>query len=165
MKVLLMSDSHMKRGMEPIVLTEAADVSLHLGDSQLMKNNMEIDRFDYKVRGNCDFELYPEHEIVVIDGLRWLLIHCHQVANAHDFEALADYAKAYDCQVVCYGHTHVPVYTVYDQVTILNPGSFARSRSQYPISYMTVTITDQGWTVLLKHAATEAIIKEFKLNE
>lgn len=165
MKILLMSDSHMLRGMEPIVLTEQADLNLHLGDSQFMKNNMEIDRFDYAVRGNCDFERFDEHKIIIVEGQRWLLIHGHQVSNAHDFEALADYAKSYNCQVVCYGHTHIPVYTSYNGVTILNPGSFARSRSSYPNSYMTVMIVDQQWTVLLKNAKNEAVIKELKINE
>lgn len=164
MKVMLMSDSHLMRGLDSTILIEDADINLHMGDSQLMKNNIEIEHFDHVVRGNCDFEKFDEHYIIEIGGLRWLLIHGHQVYNAHDLEALADYAKSYDCQVICYGHTHIPVYSIIDGITVLNPGSFARSRCSYPNSYMIIDITDGVWTVLLKHAKSNQIIEELKVN-
>lgn len=165
MKVLLMSDSHLMRGLDAVVLLENADINLHMGDSQLMKNNLEMEHFDYAVRGNCDFERFDEHAIVSIDDKRWLLVHGHQVYNAHDLESLSDLAKSYDCQVICYGHTHIPVYSKVSDVIILNPGSLARSRSKYPNSYMTVDITNGMWTVLLKHATSSVIIEELKINE
>ncbi len=164
MKVLLISDNHLMNNLEMTILTEAADLNIHMGDSQFMRNNIEVERFNYMVRGNCDFEKYEDHVIFELEGKRWLMIHGHQVYNAHDLEALADYAKSYNCDVICYGHTHVPIYAKYDGVTILNPGSFARSRSSYPASYMTVDTNGQ-WTVQLKAASTGNLIKELKLNE
>lgn len=165
MKVLLMSDSHMMRGLQAVVNGEGADINLHMGDSQLMKNNREIQAFDHVVRGNCDFEKFPEHDILEINEQLWLLIHGHQVFNPHDLEELANYAKLYGCEVICYGHTHVPVYSKVGSVTILNPGSFARSRSSYPNSYMTVEITSAGWRVDLKAANSQTVIEELKINE
>lgn len=164
MKVLLISDNHLMTGLEMTILSEDADVNIHLGDSQFMKNNIEIERFDYAIRGNCDFERYPEQLVVEINNQKWLLFHGYQVSNAHDLEDLADYAIAAECSVICYGHTHIPIYSKVKGVTILNPGSFARSRCRYPNSYMTVDI-NQKWTVQLKQAPTGNLIKELTINE
>lgn len=165
MKILIMSDSHLMTGLDNVVLNEQANLNLHTGDSQMTKKNKDLANFDYIIRGNCDYEKFPEHEMFELDGKMWLMIHGNQVYNPHDLESLADYAKTYDCQVICYGHTHVPVYAKVNGVTIINPGSFARSRSTYPESYMTIEISDHTWKVELKNAHTRKIIKELKINE
>ncbi|WOO87857.1 YfcE family phosphodiesterase [Mollicutes bacterium LVI A0039] len=165
MKILLISDNHLTPGLAKAMEREQADLSLHMGDSQFKKDNKEMIGFDYAIQGNCDFEKYPEHQICEVGNDHWLLFHGYQVYNAHDLEAIAAYAKTFKCQVVCYGHTHVPVYSKVDGVIILNPGSFARSRTNYPNSYMTVEIKDDQWRVQLKYANNGSLIKEFKLNE
>lgn len=165
MKVLLISDNHLYPGLEKTIKREAADINLHLGDSQMRLTSKEMANFDYAIQGNCDFEKYPEHQIVDVAGQHWLMFHGYQIYNAHDLEAIADYAKSFDCQVVCYGHTHIPVYSKVNEVIILNPGSFSRSRCQYPNSYMTVEIADGEWKVLLKYANNGSIIKELAINE
>ncbi len=164
MKILLISDSHLCTGLADVIAKERADINLHLGDSQQMKNNIDMIGFDYAVRGNCDFEKYPEHEIVEVGSEKWLLMHGHQVFNAHDLEELSRYASDFDCEVVCYGHTHVAVYSQVENVKILNPGSFARSRSDYPNSYMIVEITDDVWRVVLKAVSDMKVIEELKIN-
>lgn len=164
MKVCIVSDSHLMSGLSEVISREGADINIHTGDSQQMKNNREVAGFDHIIRGNCDFEKYPEHDIVEIDGQLWLIIHRHQVYNAHDLTELAAYAKDFGCSVVCYGHTHVAVYAHVDGVTILNSGSFARSRSSYPNSYMTIDIENHKWTVKLKYAENGCLIKELTVN-
>lgn len=165
MKVLLISDSHIQGGLANTIKRENADFNLHMGDSQFMKNNSEMQDFDYTVRGNCDFEKYDSEVICEIDNQNWLLIHGHQAYNALDLKELANIAKSYKCGVICYGHTHIPVYSKVDDVIILNPGSFARSRCQFPNSYMTIDIDQGEWKVELKFAMNGSVIKEFKLDE
>lgn len=165
MKILLMSDSHLVTGLEKVVTSERADINLHLGDSQLMKNNKSLKCFDYVVRGNCDFEKLPEHQMFELDGKTWLMIHGNQVDNPHDLASVADYAKTFDCQVICFGHIHVPIYAKVNGVTIINPGSFARSRSTYPESYMILEINDGQWQLTLKNARSHQPIKELTINE
>lgn len=165
MRILLMSDSHLSSGLNEVLLAENCELNLHMGDSQFIKNNKELSNFDYIVRGNCDFERFPDHEIVNIAGKPWVLIHGHQVYNTHNLEELAIYAKDFSCEVICYGHTHIPMYSKVGGITILNPGSFARSRSYEPNSYMVVEIENGRWKVELKSARNRKVIKELKVNE
>lgn len=165
MKILIMSDSHLMTGMKNVIENERADINIHLGDSQMTLNNKEMKCFKYIVRGNCDFEKYPLDQMFELDGKMCLMIHGNQVYNAHDLESLAHYAKDYKCQVLFYGHTHVPVYAEVEGVTIINPGSFGRSRSRYPESYMILEIENGSWRVSLKNARTRKLIRELKINE
>ncbi len=165
MKILLISDNHLALGMKRTIEREGADLNLHMGDSQFRKTNPEMKGFDHIILGNCDYEKYPEHEIIKVEDQHWLMFHGYQVRNAHDLESRARYAKGFECQVICYGHTHVPVYSQVDGVTILNPGSFSRSRANCPHSYMTVQIDQGEWSVKLKNAINGSLIKELKLDE
>lgn len=165
MKLLLMSDSHLLGGLQTVVNREKADINLHMGDSQLQIDNPELSSFDYAVRGNCDFAKLPELEMFELEAKTWLLIHGDQVSHSNDLESIAKHAETFKCDVICYGHTHVPIYSQVRGITILNPGSFARSRSTYPNSYMTVEITGDKWQVLLKDAKSGKLIKEFEKDE
>ncbi len=163
MKILLMSDSHMLSGMQEIITFEKADLVLHLGDSQFLQNNSEMQNIDYKVRGNCDFEHYPEEEHIKIDNKKWLLMHGHQVYNANNLYDVAYYAEAQGADVVCYGHTHIAVFEQIGNVLVVNPGSFARSRSSLPNSYM--TIDTDTYQAKLINAKTKQVITEMGINE
>ncbi len=165
MKILLMSDNHLTTGMKKIIIKQGADINIHTGDSQLLKTNSDMELFDYTVRGNCDFERYNELEMLEIDNLKWLIIHGHQVFNAHDLDELAAYAKSYDCQVICFGHIHMPIYAKRDGVIILNAGSFSRTRSTYPNSYIEVITDENEWHVHLYASQTGKLIKELAIDE
>lgn len=152
MKIVLMSDNHLMPGMESALLVEEADISIHLGDSQLRKNNSEMSRFTHTVRGNCDFEKYDKHKLIEIMGMKWLLLHGDALPNPYDNDDISEYAKRHGATVICFGHTHVPVYQNHNGVTIINPGSFGRSRATTPNSYMVVNIDDSGVKASLKDA-------------
>lgn len=160
MKILLISDSHMLSGMEATILYEEADIAIHLGDSQFMANNIEMERFDFRVRGNCDFEKYDEEIIITVDGTKWLLMHGHQVYDTHNFESLAEYANERGCSFVCFGHIHIPVFEKHNNVMVVNPGSFARSRTSISNSYMVIEIEGDMYKSILKDAKSNRILWE-----
>lgn len=164
MKILMMSDSHLLEGFDAVVYHEKPDISIHLGDSQLMANCLEMEQFDYLVRGNCDYESYPEMSKVQVGEKSWLLCHGHQIKNIHNIQAVAKFAKAHNCEVLCHGHTHVPRACKVDGVTIINPGSFANSRCEYPNSYMMIEVDENSIVAHLKKTSGE-LIKEFLINE
>lgn len=109
---------------------------IHCGDSEL-----PIDMMDgfITVRGNCDY--YPEYEdkqIVNINGeLNILVIHSHR-QNINRIYQLAEMAKEYNCQLVCYGHTHRFDVKKVDGITLVNPGSLRYNRDMTPTCYALV---------------------------
>ncbi len=161
MKIVLISDNHFLNGMESVLIAENADYAFHLGDSQLKQNDAEMSRFDACVAGNCDMrEKFPLTVIETVGDMRWYLEHGDSYVFPHSQQSYIDFAKEHQVDVICSGHTHVPVYQDLGSVKILNPGSFARSRAKTPNSYMSIIIEDGSWQVYLKDAKTMNIIAE-----
>ncbi len=122
-----------------------------------------MQNIDFRIRGNCDFEKYREEEHITIEGKKWLLMHGHQVYNANNLYDVAYYAEEQNADVVCYGHTHIAVFEKIGNILVVNPGSFARSRSSLPNSYMTIDTTD--YSAKLIDAKTKQVLKEMEINE
>ncbi len=160
MKILMLSDSHLASGMKKIIEIEKPDCTFHLGDSQFTKSNVDMMAIDYKVKGNCDFEKFDRELIVEVAGVKFMLLHGDRFSNPYDLEEFAIYAKAYGCDAICYGHIHVPVFELVDGITVINPGSFARTRATTPNSYMIVTVMDGKITSCeLKSSVNQATIE------
>lgn len=152
MKILIISDSHTLRHIEDYKLFEHADILIHAGDSQLPAN--ELENFNYKVRGNCDFwNDLEKYQIFTIGKNRFFLTH----GDRYDDDSLLQAAKENDCNVVIHGHTHVVRCEMVEGVLFLNPGSLAKSRCKYSESYM---VMDEN-KIYLKDAKTLKVIKEF----
>lgn len=78
----------------------------------------------------------PPMSILDADSHRILVIHGHQFPAGSRHRQLAVLAKKFGCDIVIYGHTHVPVAEEEDGILILNPGSVYRSRDGKGTSYM-----------------------------
>lgn len=163
MKIVIISDNHLARGLEKALKHEQADFAIHCGDSQMAEDSSELQGFQVKVKGNCDYSSFPRDEIVHLNNSYWFVCHGHQVGYSPGAEGLADLAKVNGCQVICSGHTHVPMYAKYDDIILLNPGSFSRSRASTPASYLAIEIEDNNWRVFLKRADNFRVIKELVL--
>jgi putative phosphoesterase len=107
------------------VLREAALI-LHVGDFTSRAALEELQTFApvEAVRGNMDEwplrEELPERLVVEAEGLRIGLVHdAGSAAGRHD--RLRAWFSA--CDVVAYGHTHVPEVSRADDVWVVNPGS------------------------------------------
>ena len=56
---------------------------------------------------------------------------------------MAAFAKQEDCDIFCYGHSHIAAIEQLDQVLLLNPGSLWRSRDGRGPSYAVLYLQDQ----------------------
>jgi hypothetical protein len=88
------------------------------------------------VWGNTDgFDLrsrVPELVETVIEGFPFVIVHGHQYGSPTP-EALNEAFP--EALVIIYGHTHLPLLTLVDQVvTVMNPGGAGRRRFDLPPS-------------------------------
>lgn len=157
MKILIASDLHgdAKRCEELIMRwdSEGAERLLLLGDilyhgprndlppgyepkRVIEMLNSRFERID-SVRGNCDAEvdgMVLEFDVLTaekrfdISGLTILVTHGHHLDKA-DFSG---------CDVVFYGHTHIPAKENICGVWLLNPGSLSIPKEGSDFSYMTL---------------------------
>jgi uncharacterized protein len=107
-------------------LLERADLILHTGDVTAASVLSELESFApvAAVHGNMDeLELrasLPGRRVVETEGLRIGLVHdAHGAAGRH--ERLLDAFPG--CDVIAYGHTHLPEMEKVGESWIVNPGS------------------------------------------
>ena len=153
-KILVVSDSHGYNGNLLEALSHFGkngkdlEMLIFLGDSQGALEELEgfIDCPVKAVRGNCDYSSeYPLVDFVEIDDEVAMITHGHRYGCNYSTETLADVAEANGASIVMYGHTHIPVVTEENGVTILNPGSISLPRQQgRKPSYLVITIEDDG---------------------
>ncbi len=135
-----MSDSHgCNRELEYVMHKESdADMFLHCGD-------ICVDEFTYPeiitVCGNNDYYNYPMKKIIEVEGHRIIMFHSHQFSFLKRDEKMVQAAIENNCDIVCYGHTHVAVDKIENGIHLINPGSLYHSRDGRPISYAILTIT------------------------
>jgi hypothetical protein len=133
MKIVIVSDSHRDSDvLERIVLMNRADYYLHAGDSCVPE--MLLDPF-LAVKGNCDFYHYPLERLVQTGNVLIYLHHGH----AYPLSQMIPRAKSFGCQVVIFGHTHVPMVKVIDGIVVVNPGSVSFPRGGHAKSYAIMT--------------------------
>ena len=86
----------------------------------------------YGVKGNCDYYSSESEALIkVIDGVRVLLTHGHEFRVKSHLTNLFYYAKQENIDVVCFGHTHVPVNATEDGILFFNPGSASLPRAGF----------------------------------
>ena len=152
MKILVVSDTHIKDDNLKLVLSEECplDMLIHLGDAEGSEHfipdwvNPEC-RMEM-VLGNNDFfsRLDREREIDIA-GHKAFITHGHYYGVSMGPEGLVDEAKSRGCDIAMYGHTHRPFLDVIDGVTVLNPGSlsYPRQEGRRP-SYMIIHVDADG---------------------
>ena len=132
MRILVVSDSHsalsfMLRCSEVL----KPDVVIHLGDyyddGEVLRDSCPWARV-YLLPGNCDRYRAPlwAKEILTdtLDGVRFYMTHGHRHSVKSTLLRLLADARAVDCQVVLYGHTHTAdCHQEEDGLWVMNPGS------------------------------------------
>lgn len=152
MRILVISDTHGNESNLKAVLKKEGrpDHVLHLGDVERGEEriaNMVGCPMDI-VAGNCDFfSKMPRVKFVELDGCRIMMTHGHYYYVTAGIRDLVLEAKANDCDVVMFGHTHKPFLDEDDdgRLTILNPGSisFPRQEGRKP-SYVVMETEKPG---------------------
>ena len=127
-KLIVVSDTHgSAKGLASIAsLIAENDMLVHLGDGASDMRNLCKEEPDkvYVCSGNCDFySSLPEDGIMHVEQISIYYCHGHRYGVKMDLNALAQAAKARDCEVALYGHTHTALISEIDGVTLINPGS------------------------------------------
>ena len=150
MRILIVSDTHGRNGKFRVVYEKVkpVDMVLHLGDVEGTEQELEstVDCPLYAVAGNNDFfTQLPMEQEIQIGTYRAFLCHGHYYRVSMTNRLLADEARARNCSLALYGHTHKPVIQYDKGVMLLNPGSlsFPRQDNHRP-SYMMMEIDGQG---------------------
>jgi len=138
MKILVMSDSHgSTNNMLDAVDLEAPDMILHLGDNERdcsaivsMYANIPL----RKVRGNCDrFSAEPDMDEFVLEGKRFFMTHGHLFGVKSWKTNVIEAAVNRNADVLLFGHTHVPHYSVKKNLTVVNPGNIGEGGNTYAV--------------------------------
>jgi len=140
MKIVVVSDSHGRdqRLDEILRLESDADCYIHCGDIECSEDTYPM---FHTVQGNNDlFYHYPDKIILPIQGYRILVMHGDQFAYMHRLVRMAAFARKADCDIFCYGHTHIASLDQIDHVMMVNPGSLWRSRDGRGPSYAIIQI-------------------------
>lgn len=150
-KIVVMSDNH---GQEECLyrikeLESDADYYIHCGDSE---SNSDVLNSFYAVRGNNDWyhPFLKEDIVVTIDGIKFYVCHGHRVGYLHQLENLAAIGRKHHCEVVLFGHTHIPCNKVVSGIRIINPGSTSLPRGGSKKSYACIYINEGALEVVFK---------------
>ena len=149
--MVVLSDTHVRSGGATrlsdaaVALAAAADVVLHCGDvvAPSFLHELEESGPVYAVLGNNDVDLVgalPEELIVEIGGVRVALVHDAGRAKGR----AARLARRFpDCDVVVFGHSHIPVNeSGLDGQWLMNPGSATQRRRQPHHTLGVLTLED-----------------------
>jgi len=132
MKVLIVSDTHghTENAEAAIRKEQKVDYLIHCGDVQDSLEFFQNQEFPIAVvRGNCDWRRNLASQLIVeLYNHRILIVHGHMEQVNYGLLNLYYKAKQEQCDIVCYGHTHVPLIEEIDDVTIVNPGSLEKPR-------------------------------------
>ena len=135
MRILIVSDTHGANYNLMRVIEKEKDITLmiHLGDLCGLEKHIEQDTGIpcFMVRGNNDYDtMLPSESIIMVGKHKTLLTHGQYFNLTYGCKTLVEYAKKFDCEIVMYGHTHIPEIRRYIGVTAINPGSLTLPRQE-----------------------------------
>ena len=138
MKILVMSDSHGNRdNMLDAVALESPELILHLGDHDRDCSCIE---FEYpeiplrSVRGNCDRSSAGlDMDEFAVSGKRFFMTHGHYYSVKTGKAKIVNAAVNWGVDILLFGHTHIPHYSVVDNIAVINPGSIGSSSKSYAV--------------------------------
>lgn len=151
MQAIVVSDTHGRNEILELLFNKYpnADAFIHCGD-------LEDDPRFYPqwliVRGNNDFYGDFKNDLrIKLGNHRIYVSHSHRCSYLYRDKNLARLAKEYDCDIVCYGHTHVSKISQCENVFLLNPGSTWNSRDGKSPSYAILNIEDNRIEAQIVH--------------
>lgn len=133
MKYLVVSDSHGDRDILVDLAkryTDKVDHLFHCGDSELTADDPIWQNFSV-VKGNCDFEPFPESLLVETDADRVYLTHGHLVGIKSSLQTLIYKALEQEATIALFGHSHELGVMMEQGILLLNPGSILLPRGAY----------------------------------
>lgn len=133
-RILILSDSHGRNENIELAIKKAGkiDKMIHLGD--VGYDYLSVERMahvpTYMVAGNNDYGGFLKDRLIIYIGSHKVYItHGHRESVYFGLDGLRYTALQNECDIVMFGHTHVPVIDVQENdVTFINPGSISLPR-------------------------------------
>jgi len=138
LKILVVSDSHgNKDSILEAVAFESPGLLLHLGDYDRDCAAVELEYPDLLVRsvkGNSDHSSSGLNvDEFVINGKRFYMTHGHLFGVKTGFSSIINAAMSKEVDVLLFGHTHFPYYTMMEELSVINPGSISMNERTYAV--------------------------------
>ena len=158
MKIVVFSDSHGKLDwMIAAVEAEKPNHIFFLGDHE--RDGWDLSRIYpmiplHAVKGNCDWGPGSEEWLVELNGIRFLLTHGHLYGAKTGTVRLSAAGVRTGADVVCFGHTHVPMNRISPEgVRLFNPGTIGGPHGQ-STTYGVITVTGKEFAAEIKSTDT-----------
>jgi len=151
MKIIITSDVHgyLERFEKLAQLHSDAKFFLDAGDSE---GTESLILPFVSVEGNNDrYNFFPKTRVIDCGEIKIYMSHSHEFFMSQRDEGLVKKAKRLGCQIVVFGHSHVPSMQVLHGVTLLNPGSLYYNRDRSPIGYIKLTVEGTTFDVEFIH--------------
>jgi uncharacterized protein len=151
-RIAVVSDTHLPRGRRRLPDAclrelERADLILHAGDftaASVLEDLRALAPVE-GVHGNMDDSdlraLLPERRVVEVGGHGIGMIHDPGSRQGREARLVGLFP---DCDLVIYGHTHLPQLVSFGSVRILNPGSPTERRRAPTHTMATIMVGDAG---------------------
>jgi len=133
-----MSDSHgNKNALQKATKLESPELILHLGD-----HDRDCGVIEWKfpeiplrmVRGNCDRSSSGlDIDEFTLGGKRFFMTHGHLYSVKTGYTSIINTAACRGADVLLFGHTHVPHYSIFENIHIINPGSIGMGAKTYAV--------------------------------
>ncbi|MDD4797779.1 MAG: YfcE family phosphodiesterase [Eubacteriales bacterium] len=129
MKALVVSDTHGRadRLEKALLQAGAIDMLIHCGDGAAdVERVRALAPCILQVRGNCDWNAaLPTLYITDEQRVRIFLCHGHEYGVKTGYRRIIAAAQQQAAQVVCFGHTHVPLIQRQGALLLVNPGALS----------------------------------------
>ncbi len=147
MKITVISDTHgdFETLYRIVEENSGSDQFIHLGDGENEFRDVQSVFYDKPfifIKGNNDWENYPQNLVTELGGKRFYLCHGHRFERGRMKEFLAATAVANNCGAALFGHTHIPCGEYVNGVLLFNPGSASLPRGGNPPTYGIITIVN-----------------------
>ncbi len=149
-RILVLSDSHGRDENVERAMKQAGrfDLLVHLGDVGYGYQRLEASTpaAVLMIAGNNDYALdLPASRVFPLGPHRVLAVHGHRQQVHFGTSALERSAIQNNCDIVMFGHTHVPFIRQDENLTLLNPGSISLPRqSGHKKTYILIEMDEEG---------------------
>ncbi|MFC3040475.1 metallophosphoesterase family protein [Virgibacillus xinjiangensis] len=133
MKIVVIADTHMseKGTWLPERLEnelKTTDLIIHAGDWKalgvyhMLSGYAEVKGVYGNVDGEDIQEVFPEKQLVELNGYKIGVVHGHGEKKTTDRRALEAFERD-EPDIIIFGHSHIPLLRYYKKKLLLNPGS------------------------------------------
>jgi uncharacterized protein len=144
MKILICSDSHGLTDEFISLKKQHGDIDyyIHCGDSELSNSHPALDGYKV-VKGNCDVgDDFPEELIVEAGKSKIFVTHGHLYNVKTTLMKLQYKAIEVNADIVCFGHSHVLGFEMFNGILFINPSSIAMPRMRKEKTYIILELAD-----------------------